>query len=333
MTGPARRHGFTLIEVLAVLLLTSLVLGVAIDFYRDLSRASTEAVERARNARRAVVLLDRVARDLEGAVLLAKPGPVDPLVHPWVFLAEADDPDLGAQRLKFFSRGRRPRSPDTAESDLQMVAWMLEPSEQDDFELRRWSSPQLPEGRDLSFPSREDSELVAGRIASFGVFLIGEDGAPVARWDSSALVASSELPRAAEIQVSFFVDDESEAIDGPYTRLVTLPLRTLDLEQQLEAAGVLVAGRDADGDGVPDDEQDADGDGQPDDDQSAGGGAAGGMTLDDCLAANPALSAALSAALPTDPATRAVVESFRGRPVSEVEDLLVGVIDLPANCR
>lgn len=328
MTSPARRHGFTLIEVLAVLLLTSLVLGVAIDFYRDLSRASTEAVERTRNARRAVVLLDRVARDLEGAVLLEKPGPVDPLLHPWIFLAEADDPDLGAQRLKFVSRGRRPRSPEAAESDLQMVAWILERSDQDDFELRRWSSPQLPEGRDLSFPTRDESERVAGRIASFGVFLIGEDGSSVARWDSSALVESSELPRAADIQVSFFVDDESDAVDGPYLRRVTLPLRTLDLEQQLEAAGVAVAGRDADGDGVPDDEQDADGDGEPDGDGTGNaGGAGGGMTVDECIAANQALFSSLP------PELQAVVEGFRGRPVSEVAGLLGNVTDLPANCR
>jgi prepilin-type N-terminal cleavage/methylation domain-containing protein len=331
MSARTRRRGFTLIEVLAVLLLTSLVMGVAIDFYRDLSQASSEAVVRARNARRAVVLLDRVARDLEAAVLLKKPGAVDPLYHPWIFLAEADDPDLGAQRLKFVSRGRRPRSPETAESDLQMVAWMLEPSDRNDFELRRWSSPQLPESRDLSFPSRDDSEPVAGRIASFGVFLIGEDGAPVARWDSSALVESSELPHSAEIQVSFYTDDDTDEIDGPYVRRVTLPLRALDIEQQLEAAGVLVAGRDADGDGVPDDEQDPDGEGPAEDGAgSADGG--GGMTVDQCIAANQDVFAA---ALNLYPGLRDVAEGFRGRPVSEVAGLLGSAmgIPLPANCQ
>ncbi len=319
----AHRNGFTLIEVLAVLLLTSLVLGVAIDFYRDLSRASSDAVTRGRNARRAVVLLDRVARDLEGAVLVKKPGPVDPLFHPWLFLAEADDPDLGAQRLKFVSRGRHPRSPETAESDLQMVAWLLERSEQGDLELRRWSSPQLPETRDLSFPTRDDSERVAGRIASFGVFLFGDDGVSVARWDSSALAESSDLPRAAEIEVSFFLDDETDQVDGPYTRRVSLPLRTLDLEQQLEAAGVPVAGRDADGDGIPDDEQPADEAEGSDDAELADGG----MTVDDCIAANPDLLSSLP------PNIEALAESFRGRPIREVADLLEKVASLPPNCR
>lgn len=325
MNDRTRRGAFTLIEVLAVLLLTSLVLGVAIDFYRDLSRASTEAVARARNARRAVVLLDRVARDLEAAWLVKKPGPVDPLFHPWLFLAESDDPELGAQRLKFVSSGRRARGSASAESDLELVAWMLEPADSDDFELRRWSSPRLPEGRDLSFPAPEDSDRVAGNLASFGVLLFGEDGAPVARWDSSVLTDSSLLPLEAEIQVSFFLDDETDTVDGPYVRRVSFPLRALDIEQQLEAAGVAVAGRDADGDGVPDGEQDTDGDGVPDGAQAGSG--SGGMTVAECIAANQELFDSWPAEI------RALAEGFRGRSVQEVAPLLQGVASLPANCQ
>ena len=40
-----RRAGFTLIEVLAVVLLTGIVIGIALDFYLDLSRASNRAAE------------------------------------------------------------------------------------------------------------------------------------------------------------------------------------------------------------------------------------------------------------------------------------------------
>src|SRR5690606_33441740 len=106
-----RRAGFTLLEVTAVVLLTGILVWFTTDFYLDLSRQSRAAVDTARHTRRAVVLLDRIARDLESAVLVRKPGPVDPLLHPWLFLAESDDPSTGAQRLKFSSRGRRPRSP------------------------------------------------------------------------------------------------------------------------------------------------------------------------------------------------------------------------------
>ncbi|HSJ96326.1 MAG TPA: prepilin-type N-terminal cleavage/methylation domain-containing protein [Myxococcota bacterium] len=335
MTG-RRCAGFTLLEVIAVVLLTGILITFTTDFYLDLSRQSRAAVERARNTRRAVVLLDRVARDLESAMLVRKPGPVDPLEHPWLFLAEADDPDLGAQRLKFSSRGRRPRSPQAAESDVEMVAWQLARTDGDDFELLRWSSPRLPAGRDLSFPAIEESDPVARGIASFGVFLTGEAGEPVSRWDSSTMLDSSELPLSAEIQVSFFVDEQGDAIDGPYTRLVTFPLRPIDLEAQLEAAGAGPAGGvDSDGDGIPDAEEDEDGDGIPDgqdDDVAGADGEDGDMTVAECVAMNQAL---FDAALQQfGPEAQAVYDSFAGRPMSEVSDLLPQLgLPIPANCQ
>ena len=95
----ARFHetrGFTLLEMLAVIFLMSIVLFVAIDFYLDLSRASQAATDETRTARRAVVLLDRVARDLEGAVLLKKPDEMDPMAFPWLFVADSEGADAGA---------------------------------------------------------------------------------------------------------------------------------------------------------------------------------------------------------------------------------------------
>jgi prepilin-type N-terminal cleavage/methylation domain-containing protein len=328
-----RRGGFTLLEVIAVVLLTGILITFTTNFYLDLARQSRAAVDTARHTRRAVVLLDRVARDLESAVLVRKPGPVDPLVHPWLFLAESDDPSLGAQRLKFSSRGRKPRSPQAAESDVEMVAWQLARTEDgDDYQLVRWSSPRLPPIRDLSFPPITDGDPVARGIAEFGVFLAGEDGQTVSRWDSSALVDSSELPITAEIQVSFYVDEESDVVAGPYVRRVTFPLRPLDIEAQLEAAGVKTAGRlDSDGDGIPDDEEDEDGDGDPDGEDGAGGDSQG-TTVAECAARNPAL---IQAAIQQfGPQLQALLDGFATRPASEVAPLLQGMgFSLPANCQ
>ena len=330
-----RTAGFTLLEILAVVMLTGIVIGFTTNFYLDLSAQSRAALEQTRTARRAVVLLDRVARDLQSAMLVRKPGPVDPIEHPWLFLAESDDPDRGAQRLKFTSRGHRPRSSDAPESDVAMVAWMLVRGEDDALELWRWSAPGLPPARDLSFPRLEESNRVAGGIAEFGVFLIGEDGQPVARWDSSALVQSSELPLAAEIRVSLYADDTGEAVVGPFVRRVTLPLPPLDLEAQLAAAGARTGLLDSDGDGIPDAEEDEDGDGIPDieDDDVAGGGDTGadgqGKTVAACLDANPELRALLDA---LDPGMQAVAQSMMNRPVSEVAPLLTGIVQIPSGC-
>src|SRR5690606_4350086 len=121
-------------------------------------------------------------------------------------------------------------------------------------------------------------------------------------------------------------DEESDAIAGPFVRRVALPLRPLDIEAQLEAAGVPVAGVDRNGDGIPDDEQDADGDGVPDpvDDDVAGGGEAGGMTAREWVQV-AGLQRMLAGIEPE------VVESFMRLPASQVAGYLG--IPLPAECR
>ena len=70
-----KRHAaFTLIEVLAVVLLTGIVISIALSFYLDLSRASNRAAEQTRGTRRAATLLDRIARDFAGTRLPAQAG-------------------------------------------------------------------------------------------------------------------------------------------------------------------------------------------------------------------------------------------------------------------
>jgi type II secretory pathway pseudopilin PulG len=336
MSAPQRAGGFTLLEVIAVVLLTGILIGFTTNFYLDLARQSRAAVDTARHTRRAVVLLDRVARDLESAMLVRKPGPVDPLFWPWLFVAESDDPADGATRLKFTSRSRRPRSPQAAESDVEVVAWQLARSDEgDDLQLVRWSSPRLPPGRDLSFPPLEDGDPVARGIAGFGVFLTGEGGEPVARWDSTALVGSSELPVAAEIRVSLFADEEGSAILGPYVRRVLLPMRPIDVEAQLEAAGAGGArGRDADGDGIPDDEEeeDADGDGIPDgEDDDVAGGDGRGMTVAACLAASAEARAFVASLAPAE---QAVVQSLASQPMRVLAPQLAAIgLPVPPECQ
>ena len=99
-----RRAGFTLIEVMAVVFLTAIVFGVALDFYVDLSNQSHHASEVTREIRRATSLLDRLAQDFERALLAKTPDAVDPLAHPWLFLGESRGLGPGADRVKFVAR-------------------------------------------------------------------------------------------------------------------------------------------------------------------------------------------------------------------------------------
>jgi len=232
---------FTLIEMLVVVLFTGLVLTFAANFYLDISVASRAALERTVDVRRATTVLDRVTRDLEAAVLVKKPEAVDPLDHPWVFLAEASGRGSGADRIKFQARNHRPRAALGHESDLVTIAYWLAPAEDGEtIELLRWISPQLPESLDRGFPRRDDPgvEVLASHVAAFGVRLQDQAGAWSDTWDSSTLVRSSELPVAAEVSVALLSGDlESDELEpeppAPYHRAVLFALRPLDLEETL----------------------------------------------------------------------------------------------------
>jgi type II secretory pathway component PulJ len=239
-----RRAAFTLLEVLAVVLLTALVIGVALAFYVDLSRASARAADGTREIRRATAVLDRVARDLERTILVRKPDETDPLDHPWVFLGEARGRGNAADRLKFVTRGRIPRDTTSRESDLEVVAYAARDAEDGSLEVVRWSSPRLPDNLDREVPDDEDrgATLLATGLAGFGVTFVDEAGDRVTSWDSSSLVQSSQLPVAAEIEVALADPDDPEAEPETFRRTVVLPLRPLDLEELLDPLSAVSGG-------------------------------------------------------------------------------------------
>ena len=252
-TRDARRTaGFTLIEVLAVLFLTALLLGTAISFYIDLSNHSQKATDTTREVRRATTLIDRIARDLERTVLVKKPDDMDPLANPWIFLAEprygnrAKGAASGSDRIKFKMRSEPPRSNEQPTSDLTTVTYSLErPQNGVGFELRRWSSPRMPDHLDRDFPRPDDtaSLLLADGVSHFALRFLDDSGQWVDRWDSSQLVDTSELPVQVEIEISLLpasasVDPSAaQAVEAQplvYARRVLLPMRPLDMVALLD---------------------------------------------------------------------------------------------------
>jgi len=229
---PRRRGGFTLLEVMAVVALIGFVFFVALNFYTDLARASTRASDHTRGVRRASAILDRVARDIEGAFLLVKPPEMDPFAFPWIFLGEARLGGDASERLKFVTRNHDPTRSDSAETNLATVAYTVESQPDDSIALYRWTSPHLPESLDKSFPREGDdgSFLLAEGLHYFGFSFLSEDGELRSEWDSSTLLESSSLPLAVEIQVSLMADQAPDQEEPPvYRRRVLIPVRPLDL--------------------------------------------------------------------------------------------------------
>ncbi len=301
----ARSDGFTLIEVLAVVLLTSIVLGVAMNFYVDLSRAGKRAASHTRDIRRAAAILDRLARDFERTLLFTRPADVDALSHPWLFYAVSEGASSGSDRVKFVTRNHRPRRSEAHESDLAMVSYTVEAADAGDgsLELWRWSTTQLPESLDKTFPRRDDegSVLMAEGLHRLAFRFLSESGEPYETWDSTAITELGALPQAVEIEVSLRdpdadPDDFGLEEDEPttYRRQVLLPLRPFELLALVDPDAAAAAGG-ADGEG----EEGEEGEGEE-------GEATSSLTVGDCID-----FAAAEGAAATDPELADVLDFAR----------------------
>jgi prepilin-type N-terminal cleavage/methylation domain-containing protein len=279
---PRKRGGFTLLEVMAVVALIGVVFFVALNFYTDLARASARASNHTRDIRRATAILDRVARDIEGAFLLVKPPEMDPFAFPWIFLGETRLGGDASERLKFVTRNHDPTRTDAAETNLATVAYMVESHLDDSIALYRWTSPRLPESLDKSFPREGDdgSFLLAEGLYYFGFSFLGEDGEFRSEWDSSTVLESSSLPLAVEIQLSLMADRTSDEEEPPvYRRRVLIPVRPLDLAALADPDDPIF------GSGEGEDSEDEDGEGGKSGESGKGreGGDDTRFTNADCL--------------------------------------------------
>lgn len=193
-----RTRAFTLLEVMAVVLILGGLFVVMASVFSGIADVTTTA-DHSVVTRRGLLLLDRVADDLAGATLVEKPEEVDPLEHPWLFLAESRGGRGGSNRLKFDSRSARPAGEHA--SDLGVVAYWTEPGDADDLQLLRWTSPALPEGLDRDFPRSSDgaAQVLARGVTRFAVSFVDDEGQVAQSWTrprSNARGSSRSRPRS-----------------------------------------------------------------------------------------------------------------------------------------
>ena len=269
------RAAFTLIEVMAAVFLTAVAMTVAIAFFVNLSDSTDAAAQKARQGRQALAVLDRVARDLEGAYLLSKPPELDPLLHPWIFVAESQLGDSASDRVLFVTRSHRPRNPLDHGSDLAVVTYLLHPAQDaPGFDLLRAVSPGLPEDQNGEFPSASDERfmVVAENVDHFGLRFMSADFEWYEAWDSTQLEQSAALPRAAEIAIAYLPElppeadaesdfgriDLEEGETPVYMRRIRLPMKAVDLNSMLSTvqseAAALAAQEAEDGEDFEDDD-------------------------------------------------------------------------------
>jgi type II secretion system protein J len=232
-----RCAGFTLLEVLVAVMLTALLTTALFQVYREIQQAQRRRLDAGGRSRIAVVLLDRLERELLGTLLLtgggsAEEGEEQRSEHPWVFLGadrvlDAQDADA----LKFITRSPA-RSPGShAQGGLRLVTYAAEEDpEQGELALYR-QEEQLPEGLEKELGVAREGQAVVHDMSRFSLrYLDEQTGEWVDAWDSSEESRLDRLPRSVEITVQLLLKDEAGELSPgeEFQRVVTLPVRPID---------------------------------------------------------------------------------------------------------
>jgi prepilin-type N-terminal cleavage/methylation domain-containing protein len=218
-------RGFTLLEILVAAVILSMVMTLAYGLFRWIQDASARVTEGRPRDRAVRVVLDRIERELSGAILLRRRDGVDPLAHPWVFYAE--DHVLGdqeADRVRFVTQTPLRAAGELHGRGVRIVSYGLELGPDGLPMLLRSEeamSDQLEKGIELS-----DAQVVAEDVAAFSLRYMGESGVRDT-WDSTGVETDNLLPLNVEVMVQLWQHDaQGQLVPGtPVTRLVELPTR------------------------------------------------------------------------------------------------------------
>lgn len=258
--GARRQRGFTLLELVFVVGMIGVLISIVASIFFNITRNTERAASRVREVRTAAAVLDRIASDIESAYLVRKEPDRDPLSHPWVFIADSQRAQAGADRLMFTTVAHRsdaiainPTQQKSA-AGLATYAYLLEPgpdaSLEGNFDLIRWVNPFLAEEHAFPRPDDPAAMLVAENVAAFSLRFQDEDGGWQDHWDSTLIQESGELPISVEIRLALWPDlreDEWEELDSlgesftpiEYRRSVILYQRTV---MSASEAGLLIFG-------------------------------------------------------------------------------------------
>ena len=236
------RSGFTLLELLIALGITALLVSAAVQAYISISNAQERARGGHNRDRSALVLLDRIERELEGAMLIVRSEEEDRLGHPYLFVGDDrvfGSGDSDAIRFVTLTPARPPGG--EVSGGIRMVSYGVEPRANEGLDLLRQEEP-LPEGMEKRI-LLDQAQVVMEQMASFRLrYQDEETGEWVELWDSTDISLLDRLPEAVEVTVQLYQTNENEELEPglEHQRVARLRIRPFDREELLERRGEAV---------------------------------------------------------------------------------------------
>lgn len=243
------QRGFTLLEILISIAITSMLLTAGFTAFRGIMRVQERARPEVNRAQTARVLLDRVESELLGTLLVVKRPAESRLRHPWLFVGEdrvfgTNDSDA----IRFVTSN--PARPPGAESEtgVRMVTYAVGDEDGEERLALYRSERRLPRSMQKQI-DLEGAARVLGDVAFLRLRYLGEDGWRE-RWDSTDVSQLDQLPEAIEITLQLWepLPDGAPGSSGPgdtYTRTVPIPVRPLSQDGLTDTScpdGVTVRG-------------------------------------------------------------------------------------------
>ncbi len=236
-----RSAGFTLLEILIAIAVTAMLVFLAVQVHLDI-QTDLERVHAGRDrSRSAQILLDRIARELVGTILVVKQEGQNRLYHPYFFVG--DDRVFGSgdsDAIRFITLSPSRPAGQHASGGIRMVSYAVEPDGGEGFNLLRQEDP-LPDGLDTAIRV-DQGQVIAEELAGFTLrYLNEETGEWEERWDSTDIARLDRLPLAVEVQVELLqeepedpeeLEDDADS-DAAFSRIVHLHMRPI-VQQELE---------------------------------------------------------------------------------------------------
>ncbi len=207
--APAGRGGFTLIEVMIAIVITSVVLGMVYSSFQAVMDTRERVSESTNSNMTARLVLSRLAREIESAYIVQRPENAPPESR-YTFFDGSESAVEGhlAAKLSFTTFAHTKRALDADESDQSVIAYECEMLPTDDGEgqqlalIRREWRRVAPPG-ETQFYDPVPVSLAEG-IEGFKLrFLEPEGGDWTELWNSEDTRTLDALPGAVEITLSF----------------------------------------------------------------------------------------------------------------------------------